>query len=58
MAWLNPPLQKLVDYRDGDTIISVPAKSGTHGALDPPCWSGNSILGFRPTHFPLNSHGI
>lgn len=29
MAWLFPPLQKMVEYRDGDTIITVPAKSGT-----------------------------
>ena len=27
--WFNPPLQKKVAYRSGDTIIAVPAKSGT-----------------------------
>ena len=27
--WLNPPLQKKIEYRPTDTIISVPAKSGT-----------------------------
>jgi len=27
--WLNPPLQKKIEYRPSDTIISVPAKSGT-----------------------------
>ena len=27
--WLQPPLQKEVTYREGDTIIAVPAKSGT-----------------------------
>ena len=27
--WFNPPLQKKVAYRAGDTIIAVPAKSGT-----------------------------
>ena len=26
--WFNPPLQKKVAYRAGDTIIAVPAKSG------------------------------
>ena len=29
VKWLCPPLQLKVDYRDGDTLISVPAKSGT-----------------------------
>ena len=27
--WFNPPLQMKVEYRKGDTIIAVPAKSGT-----------------------------
>lgn len=27
--WMNPPLQKDVEYRPGDTMIAVPAKSGT-----------------------------
>ena len=29
VLWLNPPLQKKIEYRPTDTIISVPAKSGT-----------------------------
>ena len=27
--WFQPPLQTKVEYRKGDTIIAVPAKSGT-----------------------------
>lgn len=27
--WFSPPLQMKVEYRKGDTIIAVPAKSGT-----------------------------
>src|SRR5262249_56615549 len=27
--WIDPALQQQVDWRDGDIIVSVPAKSGT-----------------------------
>lgn len=29
VRWIKPPLQQEVEYRPGDTILAVPAKSGT-----------------------------
>lgn len=34
MAWLFPPLQTMVEYRATDTIIAVPAKSGTTWSMN------------------------
>ena len=34
MAWLCPPMQQKIRHQPGDTIISVPAKSGTTWAMN------------------------
>lgn len=33
-SWVNPPLQKGVEYRAGDVLLSVTAKSGTTWAMN------------------------
>ena len=27
--WIDPAIQRLIDWRDGDVVVSVPPKSGT-----------------------------